>query len=139
MFFNWYDARKFQDTHGRDQSHDREFENADWTVEAAEHGNGGLRNAVKATLAADTDLDITWVGTLGMPTDVLTDKKKADIDGRLETEYDSLTVFCKDSDFDGHYIHYCKQVCNSPVFTDSILTIAARSCGRKCSEMCSVC
>lgn len=52
-----------------------------------------------------------WVGTLGMPTDALEDtQQKQDIEGRLATEYDSLTVFCKDGDFDGHYTHYCKQI-----------------------------
>jgi hypothetical protein len=54
---------------------------------------------VKAALAADPDLNITWVGTLGMPTDVPTERERADINGRLERENDSLIVFCKDSMF----------------------------------------
>ncbi|EHL03426.1 putative alpha,alpha-trehalose-phosphate synthase [Glarea lozoyensis 74030] len=46
-----------------------------------------------------------------MPTDALEDtQQKQDIEDRLATEHDSLTVFCKDSDFDGHYTHYCKQI-----------------------------
>ncbi|KAI9655197.1 MAG: hypothetical protein M1829_000693 [Trizodia sp. TS-e1964] len=95
--------------HPHEQSRDRYFADAEWTVEKAEQGNGGLRNAVNA--ARETkDLEVTWVGTLGMPTDVLSDQQKVAIADRLETEHDSLTVYCKDSDFNGHYTHYCKQI-----------------------------
>jgi trehalose-6-phosphate synthase len=96
---------------GRSDSHDRVFANADWTVVPADQGNGGLRNAVNASVKAGKLHDKIWVGTLGMPTDVLEGtQQKEDIESRLATEYDSLTVFCKDSDFDGHYTHYSKQI-----------------------------
>jgi trehalose-phosphatase len=95
----------------RSESHDRVFANADWTVETADQGNGGLRNAVEAAVRSGSLVDKIWVGTLGMPTDALEDtQQKQDIEDKLATEYDSLTVFCKDSDFDGHYTHYCKQI-----------------------------
>lgn len=95
----------------RSESYDRVFANADWTVETAEQGNGGLRNAVEAAVRIGSLQDKIWVGTLGMPTDALEDtQQKQDIEDRLATEYDSLTVFCKDSDFDGHYTHFCKQI-----------------------------
>jgi trehalose-6-phosphate synthase len=96
---------------GRSDSHDRVFAHADWTVVPADQGNGGLRNAVSAAVRGGKLHDKIWVGTLGMPTDALEDtQQKQDIEDRLATEYDSLTVFCKDSDFDGHYTHYCKQI-----------------------------
>ncbi|CAG8950402.1 hypothetical protein HYFRA_00006895 [Hymenoscyphus fraxineus] len=96
---------------GRSDSHDRVFTHAPWTVVPADQGNGGLRNAVQAAVRNGNLNDKIWVGTLGMPTDVLEDtRQKQDIEDRLATEYDSLTVFCKDSDFDGHYTHYCKQI-----------------------------
>lgn len=95
----------------RSDSHDRVFAHADWTVVPADQGNGGLRNAVSASVRNGKLHDKIWVGTLGMPTDALEDtQQKQDIEDRLATEYDSLTVFCKDSDFDGHYTHYCKQI-----------------------------
>jgi trehalose-6-phosphate synthase len=95
----------------RSESHDRVFAEANWTVEPADQGNGGLRNAVQAAVRGGQLDDPIWVGTLGMPTDALEDtQQKQDIEDRLATEYDSLTVFCKDSDFDGHYNHYCKQI-----------------------------
>jgi trehalose-6-phosphate synthase len=95
---------------GRSDSHDRVFAHAGWTVVPAEQGNGGLRNAVSASNRQTRD-DKIWVGTVGMPTDALEDtQQKQDIEDRLATEYDSLTVFCKDGDFDGHYTHFCKQI-----------------------------
>lgn len=95
----------------RSESYDRVFANADWTVERAEQGNGGLRHAVEASARTGSLKDKIWVGTLGMPTDALEDTlQKQDIEDRLATEHDSLTVFCKDSDFDGHYTHFCKQI-----------------------------
>jgi trehalose-phosphatase len=95
----------------RSESHDRVFTEAQWTVELADQGNGGLRNAVQAAVRSGQLEDHIWIGTLGMPTDALEDtQQKQDIEDRMATEYDSLTVFCKDSDFDGHYTHYCKQI-----------------------------
>ncbi|RDW77047.1 hypothetical protein BP6252_05100 [Coleophoma cylindrospora] len=94
----------------RSESHDRVFSAAEWTVEPADQGNGGLRNAVQAAVRSGHLNDKIWVGTLGMPTDALEQQRKQDIEDRLATEYDSLTVFCKDSDFDGAYTHYCKQI-----------------------------
>lgn len=95
----------------RSDSHDRVFAHAEWEVEPAEQGNGGLRNAVQAAVRSGNLEEKIWVGTLGMPTDALKGTRQMqDIEDRLATEYDSLTVFCKDSDFDGHYTHYCKQI-----------------------------
>jgi trehalose-6-phosphate synthase len=96
---------------GRSESHDRVFAHANWNVVPADQGNGGLRNAVNAAERNGNLDDKIWVGTLGMPTDALEGtQQKQDIEDRLATEHDSLTVFCKDSDFDGHYTHYCKQI-----------------------------
>ncbi|KAK6334100.1 hypothetical protein TWF696_002602 [Orbilia brochopaga] len=86
------------------------FSSAQWTVEPAEKGNGGLRNAINAALEAGGVDEVTWVGTVGMPTDVLSESVKVAIEDKLRDEHDSLAVFCKDSDFDGHYNHFCKQI-----------------------------
>lgn len=95
----------------RSESADRVFAHADWSVVPADQGNGGLRNAVTAAERDGQLEDKLWVGTLGMPTDALCGtQRKHDIEERLMNDYDSLTVFCKDSDFDGHYTHYCKQI-----------------------------
>jgi len=95
----------------RQQSRDKYFSDTDWTVKPALQGNGGLTNAVRAASEGGVSPQHkSWVGTLGFPTDALVDMKKEEIEDQLENEYDSLTVFVNDSDFDGHYSHYCKTI-----------------------------
>lgn len=83
---------------------------ADWVVKAAEQGNGALRNAVHAAEGAELLPDKMWVGTLGMPTDLLKDETRARIADKLEDEFESLAVFTDDSQFEGHYSHFCHSV-----------------------------
>lgn len=73
-------------------------------------GNGGLKNAVKAADESGYLKEKTWVGTLGMPTDALDDHVKSEIAEKLEDDFDSLTVYVCDKDFDGHYSRYCKTI-----------------------------
>ncbi|KAI0817640.1 family 20 glycosyltransferase [Xylaria sp. FL0064] len=95
----------------RSDSHDRVFANANWRVVNADNGNGGLRKAAEAAIRDGYNDDCTWVGTLGMPTDALEGtQQKQDIHDRLATEFNVLPVFCSDKDFDGHYLHFCKQI-----------------------------
>ncbi|KAB8076217.1 glycosyltransferase family 20-domain-containing protein [Aspergillus leporis] len=82
----------------------------DWVVKSAEQGNGGLRNAVNAAERAGILSDKMWVGTLGMPTDSLKDETRARIAETLEDDYESLTVFVGDDEFEGHYSHFCRAV-----------------------------
>ncbi|KAF2452510.1 glycosyltransferase family 20-domain-containing protein [Lineolata rhizophorae] len=93
----------------RAASSERDWD-SDWTVEPAVEGNGGLTNAVRAAINSGAMGDIFWVGTLGFPTDALDDVKKDEIHEKLESEYDALPVYVSDSDFDGHYVHYCKTI-----------------------------
>lgn len=86
------------------------FSKAEWTIEKAEQGNGGLRNAVRSATDAGHLDDKTWIGTLGMPTDSLTPYTKAAIAENLKEEYGSSTVYVSDADFDGHYTHFCKTI-----------------------------
>ncbi|KAL2260899.1 hypothetical protein VTK26DRAFT_4970 [Humicola hyalothermophila] len=95
----------------RSDSHDRVFAHANWKVVNADQGNGGLRNAAEAAAREGKLGEYTWVGTLGMPTDALQGTQQLqDIEDKLATEHDMLTVFCSDKDFDGHYSHFCKQI-----------------------------
>ncbi|RKF73645.1 putative alpha,alpha-trehalose-phosphate synthase 106 kDa subunit [Golovinomyces cichoracearum] len=100
-----------QSSIGQDNNHDQIFAHAQWTVVPADQGNGGLRNAVHAAIRGGKISDKMWVGTLGMPTDALEGtQQKQEIEDKLAMEYDSITIFCKDSDFSGHYTHYSKQI-----------------------------
>ncbi|KAJ5095819.1 hypothetical protein NUU61_005175 [Penicillium alfredii] len=82
----------------------------DWVVKAAEQGHGGLQNAIYAAEEAGMLADKMWVGTLGMPTDSLTDQIQTVIAETLKDQYESLTVFVDDSEFEGHYAHFCRAV-----------------------------
>ncbi|KAJ6171918.1 alphaalpha-trehalose phosphate synthase subunit [Penicillium chermesinum] len=82
----------------------------DWAVKAAEQGHGGLQNAIHAAEDAGILEQKTWVGTLGMPTDSLPDATRDLISETLQEEYESLTVFVSDSEFEGHYTHFCRSV-----------------------------
>ncbi|KAL4811544.1 glycosyltransferase family 20-domain-containing protein [Aspergillus unguis] len=86
------------------------FLETDWHITHADQGNGGLRNAVRAAAESGQLEDRVWVGTLGMPTDALNESTKADISERLEGSYDCMPVDVHDSDFDGHYTHFCKTI-----------------------------
>ncbi|KAK6084292.1 glycosyltransferase family 20 [Seiridium cupressi] len=95
----------------RSDSHDRVFANANWRIVTSDQGNGGLRNAADAACRDGYDTEYIWVGTLGMPVDALeATQQRDDIHDRLSTEYNMLTVFPSDRDFDGHYSHFCKQI-----------------------------
>lgn len=82
----------------------------DWVVKAAEQGNGGLKNAINAAEEAGLLPDKLWVGTLGMPTDLLKDQTRASIADILEDKFESLAVFVGDSEFEGHYSHFSRTV-----------------------------
>ncbi|KAK5122437.1 hypothetical protein LTR85_004021 [Meristemomyces frigidus] len=90
-------------------SNDRSFENKTWTVEPAIQGNGGLTNAVRAAVDAG-EMEVAWVGTVGFPTDSLSESLKEDIRDSLVTDHDSEVVYVSDKDLDGHYAHYCKTI-----------------------------
>jgi trehalose 6-phosphate synthase/phosphatase len=82
----------------------------DWAVKAAEQGHGGLQNAINAAEEAGVLRDKMWVGTLGMPTDSLKPKTRKIIEETLREEFESLSVFVSDSEFEGHYAHFCRAV-----------------------------
>ncbi|CAG8621597.1 9808_t:CDS:10 [Funneliformis mosseae] len=84
------------------------FDEAPWTVEPCTQGNIGLQNAINSVAHSFTKR--VWIGTLGMPTDVLTEKTREDIRAKMTTEYDSIPVIVADHDIEGHYNQFCKQV-----------------------------
>ncbi|KAK3070172.1 Trehalose-6-P synthase/phosphatase complex subunit, partial [Teratosphaeriaceae sp. CCFEE 6253] len=90
-------------------SHDRSYEGKEWTVEPAIQGNGGLNNAVRAVADSD-ETEIHWIGTIGFPTDTLSQTLKEDIHDKLVIDHDSQVIFISDKDFDGHYAHYSKTI-----------------------------
>jgi trehalose 6-phosphate synthase/phosphatase len=88
----------------------KEFSEATWDIVPSEQGNGGLKNAVRSAFDSGYLEDKLWVGTLGMPTDALQTHTRDNIAEKLEVDYDCLSVVVDDSDFDGHYLHFCKVI-----------------------------
>ncbi|KAK5112919.1 hypothetical protein LTR62_003741 [Meristemomyces frigidus] len=93
----------------RAASRDRNFDGKSWEIEDAIHSNGGMVNAFRAAVAAG-DSDTNFVGTIGFPTDTLSQDLKEEIHDRLVNEYDSQVVYVSDKDFDGAYAAYCKTI-----------------------------
>ena len=94
----------------RAQSQEREYENKTWTVEPALQGNGGLTNAMRAAAAASPEMEVSWIGTLGFPTDALPSNLREHIDDHMLNEYNSEVVYVHDKDLSGHYTHFCKTI-----------------------------
>lgn len=76
----------------RAQSHDRGYEGKPWTVEPAIHQNGGLTNAIRSA-SNEEGVGTTWIGTVGFPTDSLSQNLKEDIDDKLLNEHESVVVY----------------------------------------------
>ncbi|CAI6341471.1 unnamed protein product [Periconia digitata] len=81
-----------------------------WTVVPAVQGNGGLSNAINASVEHGTMKDVMTVGTVGFSTDALVEHKKVEIHDKLLEDHKALAVFISDKDSDGHYGHYCKTI-----------------------------
>jgi hypothetical protein len=86
----------------------RVFAEASWTIVPCKAGNIGLQNAINS-IAPQLENQV-WIGTLGMPTETLEDKTRADIKSRFIVEHNCYPVMPPDAEFEGHYEHYCKQV-----------------------------
>ncbi|RMZ87724.1 hypothetical protein DV736_g5048, partial [Chaetothyriales sp. CBS 134916] len=91
-------------------SNEKHFNEHNFFIEKAQRGNGGLFNVIDAVSDSGVLVDKTWVGTLGMPTDALSDHLRETISETLEDEFQSLVVYVQDSDFDGHYKRYCETI-----------------------------
>lgn len=91
-------------------SNEKKFTEENYTIEQAQRGNSGLFHAIDSASDAGLLPHKTWVGTLGMPTDALSDHLKSTIAERLEDDHESLTVYVSDGDFEGHFDHFCKTI-----------------------------
>lgn len=86
------------------------FETAPFQVVPFAKGNGGLKNAINSSLEDGIVKDYVWLGTIGIPTDELSDKTKNKITKKLRDDYHSESVLPSDFTFQGHYKGFCKQI-----------------------------
>ncbi|KAK9460342.1 glycosyltransferase family 20-domain-containing protein [Lipomyces oligophaga] len=86
------------------------FATIPWTVVKYDKGNGALRNAIARAEEEGIVSEISWIGTLGMPTDSLNDSTKESIEKVMVEEHQELPVYVSDATIEGHYTHYCKDI-----------------------------
>lgn len=87
------------------------FQTAPWKIVPSIKGNGGLKNSVKTALSEGTIKDsVTWVGTIGIPTDSIPKNVLNNILQDLNKNYDSAAVLSDDITFKGAYKNFCKQI-----------------------------
>ncbi|ORY05343.1 hypothetical protein K493DRAFT_204613 [Basidiobolus meristosporus CBS 931.73] len=79
-----------------------------WRVTPCSVGNIGLHNAVNSI--ADKLGSRTWIGTLSISTEELSERNRHAIKEELKSKYDCHPVFLSDDEMDGHYNKFCKQV-----------------------------
>lgn len=87
-----------------------DFTENNYLVRPTTTGNSGLYAAINAVVHHGKLEDKMWIGTLGMPTDVLKDSVKEHIATKLEFDHDSLVVWASDTDISNHYNNYCKSI-----------------------------
>lgn len=83
-----------------------------WTIETQGSGNGGLKNAVRRSLAENIVKDVRWVGladSAGVGLTSLPASTLREIDLQLRKQQ-CAPVFVKEAILYGHYSQYCKRV-----------------------------
>ena len=90
---------------------DNIFGTAPWSIVPSPKGNGGLKNAVSTALLEKTVVEpVTWVGTVGIPTDSIPKSTLNAICEELGKNFHSRAVVTDDLTFKGAYKNYCKQI-----------------------------
>ncbi|CAA20146.1 Alpha,alpha-trehalose-phosphate synthase [Schizosaccharomyces pombe] len=86
------------------------WKNVIFKIKPSSFGNASFYNAISAATRSKQFDDHLFVGTCGIPTDSLPDSLKERISHDYITEHSSLVVYPTDTDFVGHYNHYCKNI-----------------------------
>lgn len=80
------------------------FKHLPWTIVDSDKGNGSLKNAVNIAVAEKTVKEpVSWVGTMGIPTDELPHEVCHKISKKLEQDFSSFPVVTDDITFKGAY------------------------------------
>ncbi|WBW70772.1 alpha,alpha-trehalose-phosphate synthase [Schizosaccharomyces osmophilus] len=74
------------------------------------YGNASFYNAIHAADRTGKFGEHVFIGTSGVPTDSLPDMVKQKISDDYLTSHNSIVVYPSDTDFVGHYNHYCKNI-----------------------------
>lgn len=85
-----------------------DFAQVPWKVVRQKKGNGGLYNAIFRA-KKENDMDVSWVGLLGMPTDELPPSMKRNVSKSLRS-FNCHVAYVTDCAIEGHYDNYCKEL-----------------------------
>ena len=87
------------------------FSQVPWKIVPGLKGNGALKNAVETAAFEKTITEpVTWVGTVGIPTDEIPADIVGKITNSLEKDFNSAAVITDDITFKGAYKNFCKQI-----------------------------
>lgn len=87
------------------------FNTLPFRIMRSNKGNGALKNAVDVASFEEVITEpIKWVGTMGIPTDTLSEEVLQRIVSQLNNSYKSSPVITDDETFEGAYKNFCKQI-----------------------------
>ncbi|AAS52957.1 AER276Cp [Eremothecium gossypii ATCC 10895] len=87
------------------------FKTAPWKIVPSSKGNGGLKNALTTALVEKTiEQPVTWIGTVGIPTDAVPPDVLKGITEQLDEAFDSKAVITDDITFKSAYQNFCKKI-----------------------------
>lgn len=87
------------------------FGRVPWKIVPSLKGNGALRNAVQNAVEEKIIQDkVTWIGTIGLPTDEVPEEVCTQISKKLSADFQSEAVLTDDVTFKGAYKNFCKQI-----------------------------
>ncbi|SCU83447.1 LAFA_0D03664g1_1 [Lachancea sp. 'fantastica'] len=87
------------------------FSQVPWKIVTSGKGNGGLKNAI-TTASSEKVIEepVKWVGTVGIPTDSISNDVLDKVCEELENNYDCVPVISDDITFKVAYKNFCKQI-----------------------------
>ncbi|CCF57815.1 hypothetical protein KAFR_0D01680 [Kazachstania africana CBS 2517] len=87
------------------------FKQLPWKIVPTEKGNGALKNAINIAVKEKTLTEpVSWVGTIGIPTDEIPKEISTKITETLQNDYNAAAVIMDDVTFKGAYKNFCKQI-----------------------------
>lgn len=92
------------------QSTAKIFEESTFEVVDFLKGNGGLKNSINSAIKDGLLKEYKWVGTVGIPTDELSENLKSNISNELSTKFNCNSVYPTDTVFQGSYKNFCKKI-----------------------------
>ncbi|CAL9736058.1 trehalose synthase complex regulatory subunit Tps3p [Monosporozyma servazzii] len=92
------------------------FQNLPWRIVSQKHANNSIRDALLDLIGGskggydDSDEEVNWVGTMGIPTDDVPANVMNNIQVELESNHHCYSVLPNNDTFKGAYFTFCKKI-----------------------------